>query len=343
MTILFYILLFIFWTSFWSFASVIIFRLKSKEKGILTGRSHCTSCNNTLNFFQLIPIFSWIFWKWKCFYCKTKVSWIYPILEITTWLLFSFIWYFLIDFNLILNLNIIEIIKLFFWLTLWVITIIYTFYDILFLEIHEAVWISAIWLIIWVLALQTTFPEFHIINTLPAWIENLKIWYTSIILTVTIIWMLYLIMIKEFHELTDILIIFTCIMLLYTFKKFFLINLSDIAIINWLIWALWIFIFFFLQIVISSWSRMWWWDLRIALIIWLILWISLSFAWTMITYIIWSLVWTILIIYTKIKKWLKVKFNSQIPFWPFLAIWFFITVFLKEDILKFIEIYFYNM
>ena len=39
------------------------------------------------------------------------------------------------------------------------------------------------------------------------------------------------------------------------------------------------------------------------------------------------------------KNWIKTKLDTQIPFGPFLAIWFFITVFFREDIIKFIDFY----
>lgn len=343
MNTFFYTILFVFWTLFWSFASVIIYRLKSWEKWILNWRSHCAKCNKILWALQLIPIVSWLVNKWKCYHCKDKISSIYPILEISTGILFSLIWYFLIDFNLILEFNLIEIYKLFFWLLIWFISIIYTFYDILFLEIHESILLTWIVLILITLWLQTIFPWFNIINTLPIWAYNISIWLSSIILSFIIIWLLYIIMIKELHELWDILIILFCIISIYLFKIIFWVNLSDIAILSWVTWALWIFIFFFLQIIISKWAWIWWWDLRIAIFIWLILWTWLSFAWTMITYLVWSIIWIWLIIFSKIKNSFKKKFNTMIPFWPFLAIWFFITVFIKSDIIKLIEKYFQNM
>lgn len=340
MNTFFYIFLFIFWTLFWSFSSVLIYRLKSNEWWILNWRSHCNNCWSILRALELIPIFSWIKNKWKCYYCKTKVSNIYPILEISTWILFSLIWYFLIDFNLIINLDYIEIVKLFFWLFIWFISIIYTFYDILFLEINDTIMLSWIIVILVILWIQTIFPSINIINTIHNWITDLSIWIYSIILSLIIIWWLYIIMLKELKEILDIFIIILLILLIVWFKYIFNINLSDFAIINWTIWALAIFIFFFLQIIISKWAWLGWWDLRIAIFIWLILWISYSFTWVMITYFVWSIIWISLIIWSKIRYWLKTKFNSIIPFWPFLAIWFFINIFLQIEVSKLIEIYF---
>ena len=157
MQYLFYIYLFIFWTLFWSFASVLIYRLKNREKWIIWWRSHCTKCNNILKCIDLIPIFSWLKNKWKCKYCKEKISSIYILLELSTWLLFALIWYFLLDYNLIFSLDFAEITKMIFWLSIWFITIVYTFYDILFLEVHDWVLLAWISIVILWLILQTIF------------------------------------------------------------------------------------------------------------------------------------------------------------------------------------------
>ncbi len=342
MDFFFYTCLFIFGSLFGSFWSVIIYRLKSAEWWIMNGRSHCAKCNTILNTLDLIPIFSWIFNKAKCRYCKEKISSIYPILELSTWILFSLIWYFLIDYSLILNLNVIEITKLFFWLIIWFITILYIFYDILFLEIHEWIMLTWIWIIFFIITAQTLSSGFNLIDILPPSIDRINsfsISLSAIFISIIIIWILYIIMLKELHEIIDILLIISSIILLYLFKMFTWINLWDIAIINWIIWALSIFIFFFLQILISGWSWLWWWDLRIAIMIGLILWINFSFPWLMITYFVWSLIWIIFIIHNRIKnKWQK--FNTQIPFGPFLAIWFFLTIFFNNNISNIMSIYF---
>ncbi len=54
-------------------------------------------------------------------------------------LLFVAVGYFLLDFNLLLAYDAIEIGKMFFWLFVVFISVVYTFYDILFLEIHDGV------------------------------------------------------------------------------------------------------------------------------------------------------------------------------------------------------------
>lgn len=335
----FYTSLFIFGTLFWSFWSVIIYRLKSGEGWITNWRSHCPKCNTMLKALDLLPIVSWLTNKAKCKYCKEKVSGVYPLLELSTWLLFAFIWYFLIDYSLITNLNWLEITKLLFWLSIWFISILYTFYDILFLEIHEWMMITWIWIILTALSFQTLFYDFQLISILPSGIENIWVWFSAIFISLVIIWILYTIMLKELHEIVDIILLLIWWFIIYLFKIQTWLNLSDVAILNWLVWVYIIFTFFFLQIIVSKWAWMWWGDLRIAIIVWLILWISYSLPGLMLIYLTWSIIWISLIVYSKIKhKWSKL--NSQVPFWPFIAIWFFLTMFYSSQITNMISIYF---
>lgn len=355
----FIILLFIVWAIFWSFASVLIYRIKSKEWWILFWRSHCKDCNKILSSLDLIPIFSWIISKWKCRHCKKKVSSIYPFLEISTAFLFSLIWIFLIDFNQIFALNIIEITKLIFFLIIWFFTIIYIFYDILFLEIPEPILIIWIVFILVILSIQSVFPSFHIIENIVTWNDYwLLINLSAITLAFISIAFLYLIMLKWLKEYIDIIIIFWIIIALIWFKYLFDIELKNIAILNWLIGTLWIFIFFFLQylvwIILSNIEKkkkkeeykyenwiIWWWDLRIAILIGLVLWTSLSVPGLMIVYLVWSIISISLIILWKLlKNKENINLASMVPFWPFLWIWFFITLFYQNEIIYIIERYF---
>lgn len=82
-----YVILFIFGIVFGSFYNVVGLRL-AKEESIVFPPSHCTSCNHKLMFFDLIPIFSYIFLKGKCRYCHKHISIKYPLFEFLTGLLF---------------------------------------------------------------------------------------------------------------------------------------------------------------------------------------------------------------------------------------------------------------
>lgn len=66
-----------------SFLNVVIFRLHSEES-FLFGRSHCNSCKKELQAKDLVPLFSFIMLRGRCRYCKAKLSWQYPIVELIT-------------------------------------------------------------------------------------------------------------------------------------------------------------------------------------------------------------------------------------------------------------------
>lgn len=70
-----------------SFFNVCIYRIPI-DKSIVFPPSHCTSCNNRLKAKDLVPVFSYIFLKGKCRYCKSKVSIRYPFVELLTGLMY---------------------------------------------------------------------------------------------------------------------------------------------------------------------------------------------------------------------------------------------------------------
>ena len=83
-----YILMFIIGTIFGSFYNVVGYRVP-KEESIVYPSSHCPKCNHKLNFFELIPIISYIIQKGKCKKCKEKIGIFYPIFELITGILFT--------------------------------------------------------------------------------------------------------------------------------------------------------------------------------------------------------------------------------------------------------------
>jgi prepilin signal peptidase PulO-like enzyme (type II secretory pathway) len=91
--LLFYFLIFILGLTIGSFLNVVIIRLKNKET-IFKGRSHCMFCKKKLNWYELIPIISFIIQLGKCKKCKKKISWQYPLVELFTGLIFLLIFYF---------------------------------------------------------------------------------------------------------------------------------------------------------------------------------------------------------------------------------------------------------
>ncbi len=86
--VLFYsIMLFIMGCVFGSFFYVVGTRLP-EEKSLIKPGSHCIFCNHKLAFFELIPIFSYLFLRGRCRYCHEKLSKEYILYELLTGILF---------------------------------------------------------------------------------------------------------------------------------------------------------------------------------------------------------------------------------------------------------------
>lgn len=78
--ILFYISIFLFGIVIGSFLNVCIYRIPKKED-IVKVRSHCMGCGYQLAWYDLIPLFSYLFLRGRCRKCKTKLSVQYPLIE----------------------------------------------------------------------------------------------------------------------------------------------------------------------------------------------------------------------------------------------------------------------
>ena len=91
--ILFGILFFILGTIIGSFLNVVAIRYNTGRSN--GGRSSCYSCNKALSWHELFPVFSFIFLRGRCRHCKSKISWQYPLVELTTGLIFLGLFLFL--------------------------------------------------------------------------------------------------------------------------------------------------------------------------------------------------------------------------------------------------------
>ena len=70
-----------------SFLDCVVDRLAKKED-IIFKRSYCPKCHHQLAWFDLIPIVSFIILRGRCRYCHQRISWEYPLVELSTGLLF---------------------------------------------------------------------------------------------------------------------------------------------------------------------------------------------------------------------------------------------------------------
>ena len=92
MRIVYMICFFFVGTVFGSFYNVLGLRTMKKES-FIKPRSHCEKCGHVLSWYELIPIFSFIFLKGKCRNCKTKLSYLYLFSEFFCGLLFAISFY----------------------------------------------------------------------------------------------------------------------------------------------------------------------------------------------------------------------------------------------------------
>jgi leader peptidase (prepilin peptidase) / N-methyltransferase len=71
-----------------SFMTVVVARVPAGES-LLRPRSHCPSCGVQIRDRDNIPVVSWLVLRGRCRHCKASISALYPLLELSTGLLFA--------------------------------------------------------------------------------------------------------------------------------------------------------------------------------------------------------------------------------------------------------------
>lgn len=77
-----------------SFLNVVVYRLP-RGMSLAKPGSHCTVCNHPLSWKDNIPLFSFLFLRAKCRYCKAPISPRYFLVELCNcvmWLICAFVW-----------------------------------------------------------------------------------------------------------------------------------------------------------------------------------------------------------------------------------------------------------
>ncbi len=77
-----------------SFLNVCIYRIPLGQN-IAISRSHCMKCGHVLQWYELVPLFSWLIQGGKCRKCKEKISIQYPLVELgnaLAWMAVLFVW-----------------------------------------------------------------------------------------------------------------------------------------------------------------------------------------------------------------------------------------------------------
>ncbi len=110
-----------------SFLNVCIYRLP-KSESLIKRCSHCTTCGAKIRFYDLVPVFSWLFLKGKCRSCGEKISGRYPLVESLNWIAYLLV----LTFSDLLNYPVQAIITALFFSVL----IVIGFIDYDTLEIH---------------------------------------------------------------------------------------------------------------------------------------------------------------------------------------------------------------
>ena len=116
LTYLIYAVIFLFGITIGSFLNVCIYRIPRGET-VVTTPSHCMTCGHRLRWFELLPLFSYIFLGGRCRSCKSHISPQYPIIEAVNGLLYVLVF-------AVNGLNIISIIYALFTSALLVLTVI---------------------------------------------------------------------------------------------------------------------------------------------------------------------------------------------------------------------------
>jgi prepilin signal peptidase PulO-like enzyme (type II secretory pathway) len=95
---------------FGSFTNALVWRIHEQEEqgskkkpnkayldklSIRKGRSMCPHCKHELKAVDLLPVVSWMALRGKCRYCGKPISWQYPLVELSTAILYvaSYIWW----------------------------------------------------------------------------------------------------------------------------------------------------------------------------------------------------------------------------------------------------------
>lgn len=103
------LLIFIVGACLGSFANVCIYRLPL-GKQIISGWSFCPKCKKKINWYDNLPLISFIILKKKCRYCNKVISWRYPIVELITGISFLLIYLNFENLHVIIFLSILILI-----------------------------------------------------------------------------------------------------------------------------------------------------------------------------------------------------------------------------------------
>lgn len=145
------IVLFVFGLAFGSFLNVVAYRYTPGGPlfsfPALSGRSRCRNCHRTLKAHELVPVLSFLWLRFRCAACRSRISFQYPLIEFVSGLVFVGMPIFLSSFYRLGNLW-------YFRPELW------SFY------LYAAVWVFVLWLLLLLSAIDVR--TYLIPNTITA-------------------------------------------------------------------------------------------------------------------------------------------------------------------------------
>lgn len=85
-----------------SFLNVVAYR-SINDKPFFQKRSTCNFCNKLIAWYDNVPVISWLFLKGRCRYCKKRISYLYPFIEILTSILMTALFFRIFEYGFYLN------------------------------------------------------------------------------------------------------------------------------------------------------------------------------------------------------------------------------------------------
>jgi prepilin signal peptidase PulO-like enzyme (type II secretory pathway) len=148
-----------------SFLNVVVLRFGLGDG--LGGRSHCPQCHKKLQWYELIPVISFLIQHAKCRGCKKNISWDYSIGELLTGIMFFFSTLYIIS----LFWNPFAII---FWIGLSIFLVVISFVIIIVLYDIKTRTVPLVWFLgliissfLFLIIYYYSFQELHITTTIP--------------------------------------------------------------------------------------------------------------------------------------------------------------------------------
>jgi prepilin signal peptidase PulO-like enzyme (type II secretory pathway) len=90
-----YAFLFVFGLLIGSFLNVVALRYDGDhmvgDPNVIGGRSRCPHCGKTLQWYELIPVISFVIQNRRCRNCKATIGWQYPLVELISACIFAFV------------------------------------------------------------------------------------------------------------------------------------------------------------------------------------------------------------------------------------------------------------